>query len=58
MAQTDRLLSKVKIHKVELDRLESLGIPKRRVRAWGAPEGFTPESDQVLNRRKRGKLPA
>ena len=47
MAQTDRLLSKVKIHKVELDRLESLGIPKRRVRAWGAPEGFTPESDQV-----------
>ena len=33
MAQTDRLLSKVKIHKVELDRLESLGIPKRRVRA-------------------------
>ena len=33
MAQTDGLLSKVEIHKVELDRLESLGVPKRRVRA-------------------------
>ena len=47
MAQTNGLLLKAEIHKVELDRLESLGIPKRRVRAWGAPEGFTLESDQV-----------
>ena len=42
MAQTNNLLLKVEIHKVE-----SLGVPKRRVRAWGVPEGFTPESDQV-----------
>ena len=46
MAQTNSLLLKVEIHKVELDQLESLGVPKRRVRAWGAPEDFTRRSDQ------------
>ena len=47
MAQTNDLLLKVEIHKVELDRLKSLGIPKRQVRAWGVPEGFMPGSDQA-----------
>ena len=47
MAQTYGLLLKVEIHKVELDRLESLCVPKHRVRAWVMPEGFTPGSDQV-----------
>mgnify|MGYP001797373845 CR=1 FL=1 len=46
MAQTS-LFFKVEIHKVELDRLESLCVPKRPVPAWGTPEGFTPGSDQV-----------
>ena len=41
------MLFKVEIHKVELDWVESLGVPKRQMRAWGPPEGFTPWSDQV-----------
>ena len=46
MAQTS-LLFKVEIHKVELDWVESLGVPNCWMRAWGTPEGFTPGSDQV-----------
>ena len=41
MAQTNGLSLKVEINKVELDRLESLGVLKHRMRVWGVPEGYT-----------------